>query len=249
MNEKWELPAAGPSQLAQRVEDMKARLGSLNPELLADRIGAVYAPVEEGAGIFTLVYWGREVTLSYPEFVCIDAESGRELGLIDQAMLAYYLVTTDGTPLAGQWIAFSQLPDGTFYTQAFQGYTGGELAKAFGDEVDRFAQLGTAVAGNIPSTDDAPGDKALAFQVLPNVRLLASCWLGDEDFPTSYRILFDAAAGRHLTTDAYAIMGSMLTKKIIKGSESRERGPGMSSPHSDRCAIGDQGPAPPAWSG
>jgi len=240
MSEKWELPAAGPSQLAQRVEDMKARLGTLNPELLADRIGAVYAPVKEGAGVFRLVYWGREITMFYPEFVCLDAESGRELGLMDQAMLAYYLSTSDGTPLTGQWIAFSQLPDGTFYTQAFQGYTGGELAKTFGDDADYFARAGTSVAGNIPLPSDAPGDKALAFQVLPNVGLLVTCWLGDEDFPTSYRILFDAAAGRHLTTDAYAIMGSMLTKKIIKGSGIGDRGSGISSPHSDRRAIGDQ---------
>ena len=211
-------PETSPNQLAQRVEEIKARLGGLNPVLLADRIGAVYESSEESTGVFTLVYWDRQVGLTYPDFKLTDAESGKELGLMDQAMLAYYLSTSDGTPLTGHWMAFTQLPDGTFYTQAFQGYTGAELAKAFGDDVKGFARAATSIEGNMAIADDALGDEAVAFQILPYVRLLAACWLGDEDFPSSYRILFDASAGRHLTTDAYAIMGSVLTRKIIRAS-------------------------------
>jgi hypothetical protein len=60
------------------------------------------------------------------------------------------------------------------------------------------------------------GELAFAYQVLPHVRLLAACWLGDEEFPPSYRVLFDAAAGHHLTTDAYAILGSMLTRRLLR---------------------------------
>ena len=216
MDNKWKLPAASPNQLAQRVDEIKGRLGSMNPVFLADRIGAQYEEAEEGTGEFTLVYWDRKVTLTYPDFQCLDADSGKELGLMDQAMLAYYLSTSDGTPLTGQWIAFSQLPDGTFYTQAFQGYTGAELARAFGDDVAGFAKAAASIEGSMPIDDDSLGDEAVAYQVLPYVHLLAACWLGDEDFPSSYRILFDASAGRHLTTDAYAIMGSMLTRKIIR---------------------------------
>jgi hypothetical protein len=210
-------PATSPGQLAQRVEELKANLGAVNPEFLSDRIGATYKPGEEGTGVFVLTYWGREIALTHPEFQCTDKESGKELGLMDQAMLAYYLSTSDGTPLTGRWIAFSQLPDGTFYTQAFQGYTGDELAKVFQDDVEGFAKAAASTAGSMPLPGEPPGDEALAFQILPNVRLLVACWLGDEDFPSSYRVLFDAAAGHHLTTDAYAILGSMLTRRIIKG--------------------------------
>jgi len=212
MTEKWKSPATNPSQLARRVEELKATLGAVNPDFLSDRIGATYRPGEEGAGVFYLTYWGREISLTYPEFLCTGMENGKELGLMDQAMLAYYLSTSDGRPLTGRWIAFSELPDGTFYTQAFQGYTGGELAKVFRDDVEGLAKAAASILGNMPVPGDPPGDEALAFQVLPNVRLLVACWLGDEDFPTSYRVLFDAAAGRHLTTDAYAILGSMLTR-------------------------------------
>jgi hypothetical protein len=41
------------------------------------------------------------------------------------------------------------------------------------------------------------------------------CWLGDEDFPTSFRFLFDDSIRHHLPTDACAILGNMLTRKLL----------------------------------
>jgi hypothetical protein len=217
-------PATSASQLTQRVEELAASLSAVNPVFLSDRIGATFVPEEKTSGIFHLTYWGREITVSYPEFSCIDSESGDELGLMDQAMLAYYFATSDGTPLTGRWISFSELPDGTFYTQAFQGYTGGELAKVLQNDVEGFSEAAATIVGCIKLSESPPGDRAMAFQILPCVRLLVTCWLGDEDFPTSFRVLFDAAAGHHLTTDAYAIMGSMLTRRLIKAYGERVSG-------------------------
>ena len=204
-----------PSQLARRIEELKTSLGAVNPDMLAGRTGAVFAAGIAGSGEFQITYWGREIRISHPEFSAFESEGGQALDLMDQAMLAYYFSTSDGTPLPGRWISFSELPDGAFYTQAFQGYTGAELAKKFKNDLDGVARTATSLPGYLPEQGEPLGDAAFAFQALPNIRLLVACWLGDEDFPPSYRVLFDAAAGHHLTTDAYAIMGSMLTKKII----------------------------------
>jgi hypothetical protein len=40
-------------------------------------------------------------------------------------------------------------------------------------------------------------------------------WLGDEDFPSSCKVLFDESASHYLPIDACAILGGMLTRKII----------------------------------
>jgi hypothetical protein len=39
--------------------------------------------------------------------------------------------------------------------------------------------------------------------------------LGDENFPASCQILFDASACHYLPTDVCAILGSMLTRKLL----------------------------------
>ncbi len=131
---------------------------------------------------------------------------------LEQAFLLYYLSTADGAPLTGKWISFSELQDGRFYIQAFQGYTGQELARAFEDDRFAFEQAAQALGG-VPHP---LGDAAYIFQALPNAPLLAVYWQGDEDFPASCQILFDAAANHYLPTDAYAILGSFLTRMLIR---------------------------------
>jgi hypothetical protein len=55
---------------------------------------------------------------------------------------------------------------------------------------------------------------------LPRLSLLAAYWAGDEDFPASMRVLFDAAAEHHLPMDVCAIAGGMLTRRILKAHRS-----------------------------
>jgi len=64
------------------------------------------------------------------------------------------------------------------------------------------------------------GDAAYEFQVLPMVSLLVVTWQGDEEFNSTYQILFDAAVSHHLPTDACAILGSNLTNRLITEMES-----------------------------
>ena len=208
-------------QLAARVAELRQELRIVDPADLAARTGASLQPLSDGEGALRFQYWGQEVILTYPELVAYDANR-QPLSNIDQAMLAYYFTISDGTTLSGNWISFSELPNGHFYSQAFQGYSGDELVKVFGNDVDAFENAAKILNGQIPWLSASFGDKAFVFQVLPHVSLQVVVWLGDEDFSPSYRILFDAADSHHLSTDACAILGSMLTRRLIKAQESQK---------------------------
>jgi hypothetical protein len=219
MDGKDRLPAGDPNHLARRVSELHAQLRQANPTTLASHTGANYLPAGSLQGTFYLPFWSQDVSLTYPEFIGRDNKTGKILGTMAQALLAYYFTISDGTDLAGRWISFSELPDGRFYTAAFQGYTGGELVKTFGNDESGFAKSAAQIGGWQLRLDEALGDRAFAFQVFPHVNLLVVYWLGDEDFPPSYRILFDAAISHHLSTDACAILGSTLTRRLIKAYE------------------------------
>ena len=205
--------------LALRVAELRVEIQKRDTAVLAANTGAVYKqsgrdePALSAAerGEFLLSIWDQHVILSWPEFTGRDAQTGDALPTMTMAMLSYYFHTSDRAPLARTWIAFTELPDGKFYTAAFQGYTGNELAKAFGNELDAFRAAATSLGGQ----QEALGDAAFAFQALPRVRLLAVGWQGDEDFPPSYRVLFDGNSHHHLSTDACAILGSTLTRRLI----------------------------------
>jgi len=197
--------------LAERVAELRLEMRGRDTAVLAANTGAAFKKAGANQGQFHLPVWGHEAVVTWPEFVGQDAETGQPMPAMMQAMLAYYFHTANGVPLAGQWIAFSELPDGQFYTAAFQGYTGNELAKVFGNDVDAFR--GAALAGD--GRFEPMGDAAFAFSILPRVSILVVCWQGDEDFPPSYRILFDANVRYQLPTDACAILGSALTHRLI----------------------------------
>lgn len=202
-------------RFAQRLDELSAALADKNPLRIAEAAGAHYLPGNEnhpGDGQLILTLWGRPIRIAGPEWEAYPAGEKQPLSAFDQALLLYYLTTADGEPLSGVWIAFSDLPDGRFYNQAFQGYTGKELARAFQDDRAGFERAAQALGG----VRQPLGDAAFAFQALPRVPLMAVFWQGDEDFPSACQVLFDAAASHYLPTDAYAILGSTLTRRLIK---------------------------------
>jgi hypothetical protein len=159
-----------------------------------------------------LSYWGDSLSIQWPDLVIYNAK-GKIISTFDTAMIIYYLHTADGTPMADRWIGFRELPNGAFYNQAFQGYSGNRLANAFGQNSSRFGEAAQALGGwRLP----ALADQAYAFQPLPRIRLAAALWPGDEDFPAKASILFDASASHYMVTDGLALLGSGLTGRLIK---------------------------------
>ncbi|MBU1225740.1 MAG: DUF3786 domain-containing protein [Actinobacteria bacterium] len=203
-------PDATESLLA-RVAEIWAELAGADPKQLAAGTRSSYTPAGGGTGEFRLPVWGREALIAFPGFEATWLDTAERVDPFTVALLAYYFATSDGTPGAGSRIAFGGLRDGAFYAQAFQGYTGNELAKAFGNDADALA----AAAGALGGVPEPLADLAFSFRALPLVSIAVACWLGDEDFGPSYRVLFDAAVGHHLPTDVCAIVGSSLTRQLI----------------------------------
>ncbi len=193
--------------LARRVDELRANILSRDMAVLAGNTGAALSD-----GRFQLRVWGEAVVISRRDFVAIHLENGSPCDDLTQAMLAHYFYTSNGTPVANEWIAFRELPDGQFYATAFQGYTGNKLARLFESNVPAFAAAAREIGGQALPL----GDAAFSFQALPRVPIAIVCWLGDEDFPSSYRVLFDKAVTHHLPTDGCAILGSMLTSKLSR---------------------------------
>ena len=195
------------TSMKRRIRELQAALQGTDLADLASRTGAEY---QKSTGEVTIPLFGKRFIIT-PELLVQEIKSGEEAGLNTQALLLYHLTCSDGAPVTGRWISFRELPDGSFYHQAFQSYTGHELAKAFGDDVPGLKRAAVTLEGR----PEAMGELSFSFQALPRVPIAFIYWLGDEDVPASARILFDASAGHHLPTDACALLGSTLTRRLI----------------------------------
>jgi hypothetical protein len=199
------------TSLAPRIDELRAKLAGIEPAVLADRTGS-----EFDGSQFHLQLWGKPISLALPNFIATDAATRQELRPDQQLLLLYYFATAGGTPETGQWISFADLPGGRFYNQAFQGYTGHELVKAFSSDKLSFARAAASLDGRYYPL----GDAAFIFHALPRLTLLVIFWQGEDsqdsaNFPPSFQILFDSSASHYLPTDACAVLGSSLTRRLI----------------------------------
>jgi len=203
------------SNFTRRVGELRAGLKHCEPWSLAERTGGVYTPSDDQTGILRLSLWGRPLFVHFPELIVYY--DNRELApLVIQALILYYCQTAHGPAPAGPWISFSELPDGKFYNQAFQGYSGKQLSRAFGNKLTEVQKAALQIGSKlIPEDKLEIGDFACLFQVMPNLPILLVGWQGDEDFPASYQLLFDVTAANYLPTDVCAIVGGMLVRKMI----------------------------------
>lgn len=201
--------------LADRVNELRIQLAGFDLEKLAARSGGQYKKDTAQKAEIYLNMWTSKVVLTAPGYIVYRLPDRIELDLASQALILYYLVTADGVLPGEEWISFSDLPDGRFYNQAFQGYTGKELGGFFKDNLACFETAARKSGGNAYPL----GDAAFAFELFPRVAMLVVAWLGDEDFPSTYQVLFSLSTSHYLPTDACAIAGSMLTHRIMAAAE------------------------------
>ena len=197
-------------RLAPVVEEARARLRRLKPGKLA-----MYSGCEEDAdGNFRLTFFWQEYVISGDDFTVRRADTGDEPSSFTQSLILTYLATADGTTPSSRWVGFRELPDGLFYVQAFQGYTGGRLVRELGDGIGTFRRAAGALGGEPLEI----GDAGYVFTVLPRVHMAIVYWEGDEEFPSQARVLFEDTAARYMPTDGLAILGSQLVGRMLKAA-------------------------------
>jgi len=200
-------------QLAGRVDQLRSTLRVQDPELVAVRSGSSYLTLGPGRGELHIPVWGKVLILCFPQLTGCNEKDDR-LPDFQLALLLYYLITADGSALTGNWVSFADLPDGRMYNAAFQGYSGDEISKAFSLDLGGFKSACEKAGGQPVEV----GSASFIFQALPKVPLMLTYWLGDEDFPSSCKVLFDESASHYLPIDACAILGSALTGRVIKSA-------------------------------
>jgi hypothetical protein len=199
---------AWQESMLRQLDVLRAEIRAIQPGRLAVNCGAVLLDRQ-----IRLTYWRQPIAISWPDLRATFLVDGAECSVYDAGMLLYYLRQADGTPMADRWIGYRELPGGSFYSQAFQGYSGDRLARVYGDDPEGYSNAAHSMDG--VSLPDLPGI-AFAFLPLPRIRLASILYPGDDEFPARASVLFDAAAGHYMTTDGLALLGSGLVGRLLK---------------------------------
>ncbi len=206
--------------MSKAFEAARAAAAEVDPQHAARAAGLSY--VGDGAtGEFEGTLFGAPVVIVWPELT-VSYRSGETVPPHMAALVLYNLshaaenaveLGADGTcdETERAWIAFSDLPEGSFYVTAWRGYTGEALARAFGNRLDDLkAALDAAGARHVRLT----GDISVEFSILPRVNVALVYWAGDDEFPARADVLFAQGVEWQLPTDCSAVMCAFLVGQI-----------------------------------
>ena len=177
----------------------------LDPEEIARLASCRF---DTAGSYFELPFLGRLYRVSYPDGEVtpgdpLPSAPGAPPAPSSQALLTasilivHYLTKARGTPLAGEWIAFRELPGGNVYVNPFTNRTIRPMVAWFGKEPKRI----TAAAQRLGGRRESFGHASASIDVFKMVPVCFVVWEGDDEVPSSGQILFDRSASDYLDTE------------------------------------------------
>src|SRR5512135_2856731 len=186
----------------------------MNLEERAMKAGADYEKGIEGEKI--TVYFFREPhEIRFPQ-IEFQSPSKKVVSLVTRILLLHYLIRADGYPLSGKWAAYKDIPGGLLYAGVFVRRVTEPLQRKFGKSARSFKETGIRSGGE--SVD--VGDASFILPAFPRVPLQYVLWEGDEEFPPSVQLLFDASVNHYLTLEDMVVLGQVTSGRLINRSKS-----------------------------
>lgn len=111
--------------------------------------------------------------------------------------ILYYLMTSKPLPPEGKWISEKDIRGGAAFFRGPHTLPANLISSRFGNDIPSFKQACEKLGG----TSLALADAAFSFEISPSIPVAVLYWLGDEDFPSEVKLLFDRTIEAQLPLD------------------------------------------------
>ncbi len=189
-----------------------AAVKKMDLEERANKAGADYQKGEGGEKI-TVHFFSDPYQVQFPQ-IEFFSPSKKVVSLVTRILLLHYLIRADGNSLAGKWVAYKDIPGGLLYAGVFARRVTEPLQRRFGESVESFREAGAKLGGQPVEI----GDASFILRAFPRVPLQYVLWQGDEEFPPSVQLLFDASVDHYLALEDMVVLGQVTTGRLINRS-------------------------------
>lgn len=168
--------------------------------------------LEEGDNFsLELPFIERLVRIDFPEGKFSDLNSEDEIPVQEKVLILHYLNKATGSRPNEDWIAYREVPDGSFYFAAFTGRAINPFKGTFGENAEILRELAPILEGKlIPE-----GDVGFIFTPFPHVPIKYLLWKGDDEFPPEANILFDRTVQEYLSAEDIAWLAGMIVYRLM----------------------------------
>jgi hypothetical protein len=178
----------------------------------AKKAGADYQRLGDEEKI-TLNFFLEPHHISFPQ-IEFYSPSKKTVSLVTRILLLHYLIRADGTPLTGKWVGYKDIPGGLLYASVFARRVTDPLVRRFGRTAKWFKEVGTQLGGETAGV----GDASFILKAFPFVPVQYVLWEGDDEFPPSAQLLFDASVDHYLSLEDIVVLGQITTGRLIRST-------------------------------
>ena len=196
----------------QSFELACASLKEMDLEERAKKAGADYQKGEDGTKII-IDFFAEPYHIHFPQ-IEFYSPSKKTVSLVTRILLLHYLIRADGSPLTGKWVGYKDIPGGLLYAGVFARRVIEPLVRKFGNSAKWFKEIGKKLGGKSVEV----GDASFILHAFPFIPLQYVLWEGDEEFPPSVQLLFDASVDHYLSLEDIVVLGQMATGRLIHQS-------------------------------
>ncbi|WP_243103675.1 MULTISPECIES: DUF3786 domain-containing protein [unclassified Dehalobacter] len=187
------------SDTPMHYEFIRAKLKDCDPVEISRKSGAVYDRQKQE---FRVLLMGRNYFVSYPSGEICDFNHSEISNFPVKTLILRYLVHAQGAPPTEKDITYREVSGGQVYYRNFYGRCIMRLVRMFSKD---FPALEYAMA-KLNALKTTHGDLSYRFQFMNNIYVTFILWNGDEEFPTSANILFDANTPDYFNAEDHTVV-------------------------------------------
>lgn len=179
----------------------------IDPKEISEKTGFFY---DEEKKVFTVVFMGSTYEISFPDYKISHKEDEKGVYPLEKAMnakifMVRYLSEKAKTPSSGKFLTYREVPWGEVYFRQFQGRCLMRLAFSYGNKLEAFKKVMTAM-GAKPLEQ---GDCAFELEFMEGFFIRLILWEGDDEFPPSSQILFSDNFAVTFAAEDLAVAGDI----------------------------------------
>ena len=153
----------------------------------------------------TVSYFQREYILDLNTGSILNADfTETDLEVMGQMMIYSHLVCLkrDAFP-SGTMVSLLSIREAAVFDAAFRRRTGKELVDSLRDRLPEYKELIRAYGGIIENS----GDFSVSFYAVLDLKITYVFWIGDEEFDSNIRVLFDSNITKYVHPESVVILG------------------------------------------
>ena len=179
----------------------------IDPKEISERTGFFY---DEEKKVFTVLFMGSTYEILFPDYKISHKEDEKGVYPLEEAMnakifMVRYLSEKAKTPSSGKFLTYREVPWGEVYFRQFQGRCLMRLAFSYGNKLEAFKKVMTAM-GAKPLEQ---GDCAFELEFMEGFFIRLILWEGDDEFPPSSQILFSDNFAVTFAAEDLAVAGDI----------------------------------------